>query len=178
MIVTGSVWKFALDDIDTDQIRRAVYSHLPKEEQGRHCLESLDPIFASRAQPGDLIVAGRNFGCGSSRPAHVAILALGIGAVLAESFGRLFFRNSISGGLLVVPCPGIIEFVSAGDRIELDTVAGLVRNVASGRTLSFPPLPVFLREMAELGGEKPYLKKWLERQRAGTIARGDAPSGA
>jgi 3-isopropylmalate/(R)-2-methylmalate dehydratase small subunit len=166
MNVTGSVWKFALDDIDTDQIRRAVYSHLPKEEQGRHCLESLDPTFASRAQPGDIVVAGKNFGCGSSRPAHVALLAVGIGAVLAESFGRLFFRNSISGGLLVVPCPGIVDLASAGDRIEVDTVQGRVRNVTSGRTLSFPPMPAFLREMVELGGEKPYLRKWLERQRA------------
>lgn len=167
MNVTGAVWKFAQDDIDTDQIRRAVYSHLPTSEQGKHCLESLDPAFASKASPGDVIVGGKNFGCGSSRPAHVAIIALGIGAVLAESFGRLFFRNSISGGLLVVPCPGIVEFVSKGDRIEVDTVAGRVRNQASGQTLSFPPLPVFLREMVELGGEKPYLRKWLERQRAG-----------
>ena len=167
MKVTGAVWKFPQDDIDTDKIRRAVYSHLPASEQGKHCLESLDPDFASMAIPGDVIVGGKNFGCGSSRPAHIAIIALGIGAVLAESFGRLCFRNSISGGLLVVPCPGIVKFVSKGDRIEVDTVAGRVRNQASGRTLSFPPLPVFLREMVELGGEKPYLRKWLERQRAG-----------
>lgn len=167
MKVTGSVWKFALDDIDTDQIRRAVYSHLPKEEQGRHCLESLDPTFASRAQPGDIVVAGKNFGCGSSRPAHVAILAVGIGAVLAESFGRLFFRNSISGGLLVVPCPGIVDLASTGDHIEVDTIEGKVRNLTSGRALSFPPMPEFLREMVESGGEKPYLRKWIERQRTG-----------
>lgn len=163
--MTGSVWKFAYDDIDTDQIRGSIYSHLPTSEQGRHCLESLDPEFAPKASPGDVIVAGKNFGCGSSRPAHIAVIALGIGAILAESFGRLFFRNSISGGLLVVPCPGIVEFVSKGDRIEVDTVAGRVRNHASGRTLPFPPLPVFLREMVELGGEKPYLKRWLERER-------------
>lgn len=167
MKVTGAVWQFPQDDIDTDQIRRAVYSHLPKEEQGKHCLESLDPTFAVRAQRGDVIVGGRNFGCGSSRPAHVAVIALGIGAVLAESFGRLFYRNSISGGLLVVPCPGIVAFTSTGDRVEVDIVAGCVRNLTSGKILSFPPLPDFLREMAELGGEKPYLKKWIERERAG-----------
>ena len=166
MKVTGAVWKFPQDDIDTDQIRRAAYSHLPKEEQGKHCLESLDPAFAARVQPGDVIVGGRNFGSGSSRPAHVAVIALGIGAVLAESFDRLFFRNSISGGLLVLPCPGIVEFASTGDRIEIDIVSGLVKNQALGETLSFAPLRSFLREMAELGGEKPYLKKWIERERA------------
>lgn len=166
MKVAGRVWKFPQDDIDTDQIRRSVHSHLPRAEQARHCLESLDPEFASRAAAGDLVVGGRNFGCGSSRPAHVAIQALGVGAVIAESFGRLFFRNSISGGLLVVPCPGIVAFVEAGDHIEIDTAAGLVRNPRSGRTLAFPLLPLFLREMVELGGEKPYLKRWLERARA------------
>jgi len=165
MKVTGAVWKFPQDDIDTDQIRRAVYSHLPASEQAKHCLESLDPGFAAQARPGDLIVGGRNFGCGSSRPAHVAVKALGIGAVLAESFGRLFFRNSISGGLLVVPCPGIVAFAERGDRLEVDTAAGEVRNVATGATLRFAPLASFLRDMVELGGEKAYLKARLARDR-------------
>ena len=165
MKVTGTVWAFPQDDIDTDQIRRAVYSHLPVSEQAKHCLESLDAGFAASAQPGDIIVGGCNFGCGSSRPAHAAVKALGIGAVLAESFGRLFFRNSISGGLLVVPCPGIVAFAGRGDRLEVDTAAGELRNVASGASLRFPPLAAFLNDMVELGGEKSYLKARLARDR-------------
>lgn len=119
--------------------------------------------------PGDIIVAGQNFGCGSSRPAHAALKALGVGAVIAESFGRLFFKSSISDGLLVTPCPGIVDFVTTRDAIELDVVAGEVRNLASGKTLAFAPLPRFLREMVECGGEMPYLKLRLARV-AGALA--------
>ena len=159
MKVTGNVWKFAQDDINTDLIRHMKYASLPAKEQAVHCLEGLDPEFGKKAQPGDIIVGGLNFGCGSSRPAHTAILALGIGAVLAESYARIFFRSSISGGLLVVPCPGITAFVNTGDRIEVDTVSGEVKNLTTGGVLSVPPLPPFLREMVEVGGEKPYLKR-------------------
>ena len=161
MKVTGAVWRFAQDDINTDQIRRKIYAHLPAAEQATHCLESLDPEFPSRVRPGDIIVAGRNFGCGSSTPAFSAVMALGVTAVVAESFGRLFFRNCISAGLVVTPCPGIVEFVKSGERIEIDTMAGRVRNLASGKRLDFAPLPEFLRKMAELGGEKAYLMERL-----------------
>src|SRR5688500_1970867 len=117
MKVSGTVWKFPQDDINTDLIRLETYSHLPLAEQARHCLETLDPAFASNMQRGDIIVGGRNFGCGSSRPAHAALIALGVSAVIAESFGRIFFRSSISDSLLVTPCPGIVEFVDTGERI-------------------------------------------------------------
>ena len=157
MIVTGSVWKFALDDINTDQIRRKIYAHLPAREQAQHCMEALDPEFSSRVRPGDIMVAGGNFGCGSSTPAFSAIMALGVAAIVAESFGRLFFRNCISAGLVVTPCVGIVNFVNTGHRIEIDTIAGMVRNLTSGDSLAFAPLPEFLRQMAELGGEKAYL---------------------
>lgn len=157
MKVTGAVWRFPQDDINTDQIRRKIYAHLPAKEQAQHCLEALDPEFSSKVQPGDIIVAGKNFGCGSSTPAFSAVMALGVAAVVAESFGRLFFRNCISAGLVVTPCAGIVDFVSGGDRIEVDTIAGQVRNLTTGKSLAFEPLPAFLREMAELGGEKAYL---------------------
>lgn len=163
MNVTGTAWKFPQDDINTDQIRLMIYAHLPLAEQARHCLETLDPAFASNVSPGDILVGGRNFGCGSSRPAHAALKALGISAVIAVSFGRLFFRNSISGGLLVTPCPDIVDFVNTGDRIELDVIAGQVRNLTTGKLLTFAPLPSFLREMVECGGEKSYLKSRLAR---------------
>ena len=164
MKVTGTVWKFPQDDINTDLIRLETYSHLPLVEQAQHCLETLDPAFAVNVQRGDIIVGGRNFGCGSSRPAHAALMALGVGAVIAESFGRIFFRSSISDSLLVTPCPGIVEFVNSADRIELDAGAGQVRNLSSGKLLEFPPLPPVLREMVECGGEKGWIKARLARE--------------
>lgn len=163
MQASGKAWKFPQNDINTDQIRLMMYAHLPLAEQARHCLETLDAEFAAKMNPGDILVAGQNFGCGSSRPAHAALKALGVGAVIAESFGRLFFRSSISDGLLVTPCPGIVDFVNTGDPIELDVAAGQVRNLATGKVLAFAPLPGFLREMVECGGEMPYLKFRLAR---------------
>src|SRR5215211_5958267 len=120
MRLQGKVWKFPQDDINTDLIRRKMYAHLPVKEQAVHCLEQLDPRFGAEAKPGDIIVAGRNFGAGSSTPVHLALQGLGVGAVLAESFGRIFFRSSISAGLLVIACPGILEFVNGGDTIDVD----------------------------------------------------------
>jgi 3-isopropylmalate/(R)-2-methylmalate dehydratase small subunit len=165
MKITGTVWKFPQDDINTDQIRRKNYAHLPLKEQAAHVLEVLDPNFAARMSPGDIIVGGRNFGCGSSTPAHSAVMTLGVAAIVAESFSRIFFRSSISAGLLVNPCPGILDLGSAGDRIELDAVAGRITNLTTGRTLAGEPLPGFLREMVELGGEKSYIKAQLAAAR-------------
>ena len=170
MQVTGTVWKFPQDDINTDLIRLETYSHLPLAEQTQHCLETLDPEFASRMKPGDIIVGGRNFGCGSSRPAHAALKALGVGAVIAESFGRIFFRSSISDSLLVTPCPGIVDFVNAGDRIELDVVAGQVKNLTTGKVLACPPLPGVLREIVECGGEKGWIRSRLAQRDAASRA--------
>lgn len=166
MKVSGNVWKFTQDDISTDHIRKKMYAHLPLKDQAAHCMESLDPDFAAKAAKGDVMVTGKNFGCGSSTPAYSAILALGISAVLAESVGRIFFRSSLSAGLLVLPCPGILDFVHAGDSIEVDLATSRITNRTTGKTLTAPPLPVFLREMIELGGEKPYIKARLARERA------------
>ncbi len=161
MKITGAVWKFPQDDINTDQIRRKNYAHLPLQEQAKHCLEGIDPAFAAKVSVGDILVAGKNFGAGSSTPAYAALMALGIRAIVAESFARVFFRMSISGGLLVTPCPGILAFANIGERIELDTLAGQLTNLTTGQTLDSEPLPDFLREMVEMGGEKPYLKARL-----------------
>jgi 3-isopropylmalate/(R)-2-methylmalate dehydratase small subunit len=103
MKITGRVWKFPQDDINTALIRKPQYNYLPPQEQGRYCMETLDPTFAARVRPGDIIVAGSNFGCGSSVPVHHSIMALGIPAVLAESFAKLFFGNCIGSGLWPVP---------------------------------------------------------------------------
>lgn len=163
MKVVGTAWTFPHDDINTDLIRLEAYAHLPLAEQARHCLETLDAGFAARVQPGDIVVAGRNFGCGSSRPAHAALKALGIGAVVAESFGRLFFRSSISDSLLVLACPGVIDLVGSGDRIELDAVAGTVRNLSRGSELRCVPLPAVLAEIVACGGEKGWIRARLAR---------------
>lgn len=165
MKITGAVWKFARDDINTDEIRRSIYANLPLAEQATHCLETLDPEFAAKVTPGDVLIAGKNFGAGSSRPAHATLAALGLSAVIAESFARVFFRNSISGGLLVQPCQGILDLAETGDRIELDTIAGTLRNLRTGAEIATTPLPPFLREMVELGGEKSYLKARLKREK-------------
>jgi 3-isopropylmalate/(R)-2-methylmalate dehydratase small subunit len=164
MKVTGNVWKFPQDDINTDQIRRKTYAHLPAAEQAKHCFEEFDPQFADRVKPGDILVVGRNFGCGSSTLTHGALMALGIAAIVAESFGRLFFRSSLSDGLPVAVCPGVTEAINAGDRIEVDTVEGTVKNLASATTLSCKPLPAVLNEILEYGGEKAYLKARIARE--------------
>jgi 3-isopropylmalate/(R)-2-methylmalate dehydratase small subunit len=164
MKITGKVWKFAQDDINTGLIRKQMYNHLPPQEQGRHCLESLDPEFGSKAQPGDLIVAGKNFGCGSSTAAHYSINALGIPAVVAESFGKLFLSNCVGGGLWPIVCPGIVTLVDTGDILEIDTDTFEVRNVATGKTLTATPLPALYADMIRAGGEKAYLKQRLQNK--------------
>ncbi len=166
MKVTGNVWKFPQDDINTDQIRRKMYAHLPHQEQATHCMEQLDATFAAKAAKGDIMVAGRNFGCGSSTPVFHSLITLGIAAVVAESFGRVFFRSSLSAGLLVLPCPGILDFVSTGDKLEIEVAASRLQNRTTGKTLTSTPLPTFLREMVELGGEKHYINARLARERA------------
>jgi 3-isopropylmalate/(R)-2-methylmalate dehydratase small subunit len=170
MKLTGKVWKFPQPDINTGLIRKQMYNHLPPEEQGKHCLESLDPTFAASAQRGDFIVAGTNFGCGSSTPAHFSIIAVGISAVVAESFGPLFFSNCVGGALWPIVCPGILDLVDAGDTMEIDTDTFVVRNVRTGKTLQGRELPEIYRGIIEAGGEKQYLKQRLERERAAARA--------
>ena len=129
-------------------------------------MEALDPEFASKVKPGDFIVAGTNFGCGSSTPAHYSVVALGIPAIVAESFGSLFFSNCAGGALWPVVCPGILDLVETGDTLEIDTDTFEVRNLANGKTLRGKALPEIYRGMIQAGGEKPYLKARLAKERA------------
>jgi 3-isopropylmalate/(R)-2-methylmalate dehydratase small subunit len=128
-------------------------------------LEVEPDVFGVKARPGDFIVAGTNFGCGSSTPAHYSIAALGIPAVIAESFGALFFSNCAGGGLWPIVCPGVLDLADAGDTLEVDITRFVVRNVGSGKTLQAQPLPEIYRAMIEAGGEKPYLKARLAKER-------------
>ncbi|HEV8595330.1 MAG TPA: 3-isopropylmalate dehydratase small subunit [Thermoplasmata archaeon] len=157
----GRAWVFG-EDISTDHIIAGRYLGTTDPKVfAEHCLENVDPTFPKQAKPGDLIVAGSNFGCGSSREqAPVAIKHLGISAILAPSFARIFFRNAINIALPVLECPGIEKAVKPGDTVEVDMARGVVR-MANGEEMKFRPLPPNVLEILEAGGLVPKLKKEL-----------------
>lgn len=160
MRLRGRVWKYG-DNVDTDVIIPARYLNTSDPgELAKHAMEDLDPSFAASVMPGDLIVAGRNFGCGSSRQhAPMALKAAGVSAVLAVSFARIFFRNAVNIGLPVVEVESIQEEVEQGDVLELDLLSGTVANERTGKVLRFVPLPSFLLEIVELGGLAEYVRR-------------------
>lgn len=146
------MWRFG-DDISTDLLAPGAYALDPLEVRRLHTLESVDPRFAREVEPGDVVVAGRNFGCGSSREtAPEGLLALGVGCVVAGSFARLFLRNAVAIGLPVLPCPGAPEAFEPGDAIEVDLAAGTVRNPTTGVEVRGEPLPEEMREILAAGG--------------------------
>ena len=148
----GRVWK--LDhDISTDVLSPGSYALAPVEIRKQHVLESVNPVFSSEVESGDVVVAGRNFGCGSSRETAAENLqALGVACVVAESFSRLFTRNAVAVGLPVLICPGVHERFSDGDAIEIDLASGLVHNVETGSDLQGDSLPEEMREILAAGG--------------------------
>jgi len=149
------------DDIDTDVIIPAIYltSHRP-EVLARHCMEPLDPGFAGRVRPGDVLVAGRNFGCGSSREhAVLALQAAGISCIVAESFARIFFRNALNNGLPLVACPDAVRDAREGDAIRVDLDGGQVW--LGARAYPFPVHPPFLAGMIRQGGLVEYVRRRL-----------------
>ncbi|TFH07158.1 MAG: 3-isopropylmalate dehydratase small subunit [Candidatus Atribacteria bacterium] len=157
----GKVWKYG-DDVNTDVIFPGKYTYQPMEpaEMAQHALEDLDPGFAKAVKPGDIIVAGRNFGCGSSREqAATCIKAAGVAAVIAPSFSRLFFRNAINEGLPVIELASGTEAIQTGDQVGIDFVAGVVEH--KGKRCSFPPLPPEVLAILEDGGLIPHVKKVL-----------------
>lgn len=148
------------DNVNTDVIIPARYllTHDPAE-LGAHCLEDLDPDFLTRVRPGDMIVGGENFGCGSSREhAPVAIKAAGVSCVIAQSFARIFFRNAINTGLPALTCREATD-IAAGDELSIDLGAGSIENVTQGRRYQADPFPEFLREIIAAGGLVPYTRK-------------------
>ena len=164
MKISGRVWKFG-DNIDTDVILPGKYLTLTDpRELAQHAMEGVNPEFSRKVKAGDIIVAGRNFGCGSSREhAPLALKHLGIGAVVAKSFARIFFRNAVNIGLPVVICPEAYEAVEQGDLVEIDLEGGVLRDLSKGVELKFKPLPEFLVEILSKGGLIPYLKAKLGR---------------
>ncbi len=164
-MIRGRVWKFG-DDVNTDVIYPGKYLPLTDPaEMAQHAFEGLRPEFAKEVRPGDIVVAGKYFGCGSSREqAATCLKALGIGAVLAESFARIFYRNAINQGLPILVCPGIAAQVEEGHELEVDLSTGTVRNLTTGVTLQAQPLPDFVLEILEAGGLIPWLKRRLQSQ--------------
>jgi 3-isopropylmalate/(R)-2-methylmalate dehydratase small subunit len=151
-VIAGSVWRFG-DDVSTDLLSPGEYALAPVEARKAHCLESLNPRFPVEVALGDVVVAGRNFGCGSSREtAPESLQALGVACVVAESFARLFLRNAVAIGLPVLACPGVAAAFTDGDRAEVDLAAGEVRNVGTGAVLRGEPLPPEMREILAAGG--------------------------
>ena len=142
------------DHINTDEIIPARYLTTDQESQlAAHCLEDLDPQFVKKVKPGDVIVAGDDFGCGSSREHAVwAIRGAKVSAVVAGSFARIFYRNAINGGFLVVELPGAAGKIRDGDEIEINSKAGLLINRTQNQTHQFIPLPPFALEMIQAGG--------------------------
>jgi 3-isopropylmalate/(R)-2-methylmalate dehydratase small subunit len=160
MILKGRVWKFG-DNIDTDIIIPARYlAHTDPKVLGAHCMEPLAPDFHEKAAKGDFIVAGSNFGCGSSREhAPIAILALGIPLVIARSFARIFYRNSFNKGLALLEAD-IVHKVKDGDVLKVDLLAGKISG--PGIDVVAKPIPSFMIELINEGGLMNYLKKKLE----------------
>jgi len=150
---TGKVWKYG-DNLDTDAIIPARYLNISApEELARHCMEDVDPDFAGEVRPGDIVVAGANFGCGSSREhAPLALKAAGINCVLAESFARIFFRNAVNIGLPILTCPQAVAGTKGGQRLEIELETGIIRNLGTGETFRAEPYPPFMMEIIEVGG--------------------------
>ncbi|MDD7369621.1 MAG: 3-isopropylmalate dehydratase small subunit [Berryella intestinalis] len=141
-------------DIDTDVIIPARYLNTSDPaELAKHCLEDLDVDFVKNVKPGDIIVADENFGCGSSREhAPICIRAAGVDAVIAKSFARIFYRNSINIGLPIMECPEAVDAIKAGDVVSVDADAGVIVNETTGESFQAQPFPPFIREIIEAGG--------------------------
>lgn len=159
MNAKGNAIKYG-DNIDTDVIIPA--RHLATQdhkELAGHCMEDIDKTFISRVKPGDIMVAGANFGCGSSREhAPIAIKASGISCVIAKSFARIFYRNSINIGLAILECEDAADDIDEGDQVEIDFDTGLITNVTKGKTYEAQPFPEFIREMINKGGLMAFIK--------------------
>jgi 3-isopropylmalate/(R)-2-methylmalate dehydratase small subunit len=158
-LIRGRAFVFGAN-IDTDQIYPGRYLELTDpEDVVKHVMEGADPGFAKKFQPGDLIVASTNFGCGSSREhAAVAVKAAGVGAILADSFGRIFYRNAINLGIPLLVCPHIRDLVKKGDMLKIDLTTGLVINETTGAPAQAQPLSDYVMMILESGGIKPLIK--------------------
>lgn len=161
MKFTGNAWKFGAD-VDTDAIIPARYLNTSDpNELAKHCMEdSTNPDFMKKMNPGDIMVADKNFGCGSSREhAPIAIKAAGVSCVVARSFARIFYRNCFNMGLPIFESADAADGINEGDQVEVDADAGIIRNLTSNMTFTVAPVPLFMQELIEAGGLMAYTKK-------------------
>lgn len=158
MKVCGHVFKYG-DNVDTDVIIPARYLNATEgEELAKHCMEDIDREFVNKVQPGDIIVAEKNFGCGSSREhAPLAIKCAGVSCVIAETFARIFYRNSINIGLPIIECPQAAKAISAGDEVEVDFDSGAITNITRGETYKGQSFPPFMQDIIQAGGLVAYI---------------------
>lgn len=158
-MIKGKAWNYG-DDVNTDFILPGIYLELTDpDEMSRHAMEGIDPEFAGKVRPGDVVVGGRNFGLGSSREhAPIALKRSGVSAVIAEGFARIFYRNATNLGLPALECPNVSKEIRTGDTVEVDLVEGTI--IVNGtKTLSFVPVPEFMMEILAAGGLREYIKK-------------------
>ena len=162
----GKVWKFG-DNIDTDLIIAARYLNTSEpSELAKHVMEDADPEFVSKMKEGDIIVAGENFGCGSSREhAPIALKAAGVSAVIAPTFARIFYRNAFNMGLPIFELKEAAE-INEGDVVRIDMDAGEVINVSQAKTYKFSPIPDFMQELVDAGGLIAFAKKEIQNKKS------------
>jgi 3-isopropylmalate/(R)-2-methylmalate dehydratase small subunit len=165
MIIKGKVWKFS-DNIDTDVIIPARYLNTSDPtELALHCMEDHDPQFTKKISRGDIIVAGKNFGCGSSREhAPIALKAAGLSCIIAQSFARIFFRNAINIGLPIFESEEIVDQCSEGELLEIDTVKGTIKNLSTNIVYRTNLLPEFIQKVISMGGLREYVKEEVKRR--------------
>ena len=156
----GTIFKFH-NDLDTDQIIASQYLLLPNlDEMKSHTFESLDPDFSKKVKPGDFVVGGENFGCGSSREQAPGVLkALGVKAVIAKSFARIFFRNAINIGLPILECEEAADEINANDEVSVDFDTGIITDITTGKTYKAQPFPPFIQNIIKAGGLLKSLKE-------------------
>lgn len=153
MKLQGKIFKYG-DHVDTDAIIPAQYmAFTDADVLAQHCMEDIDNEFVSKVEKGDIIVAGINFGCGSSREhAPIAIKGSGVSCVIAKSFARIFFRNALNIGLPIVECPDAVDAISNGDTVSVDADSGVITNITTGETFTSQPFPEFLQRIIKAGG--------------------------
>ncbi len=161
-MIKGTTYLFG-NNVDTDQIISAKYLvTTDAKELAAHCMETLDPDFPKKVKAGDVMVAGKNFGCGSSREhAPISIKGLGIGLIIAESFARIFFRNCINIGMPILECPEAAKDAKQGDQMEIDLDKGKITNLTQKKTYQAQPFPEFMQQIIRAGGLMPFVKQRL-----------------
>ena len=163
MDTQGKAFKYS-DNVDTDVIIPARYLNTPHaEELALHCMEDIDSGFVKQVQKGDVIVAGWNFGCGSSREhAPLVIKTCGVGCVIAKSFARIFYRNAINIGLPILECPDAAEAISSGDEVRVDFNTGKITDITAGKIYMAQPFPLFIQNIIKCGGLLASLKEEIK----------------